>query len=89
MQAVEVNWLRWLFVMILAGIALAVVYYLGFYLPGRPDAFEQKPEELEEYPAGLQAGSHPIPAILWMLYIGMAIFIIAYGVYVWKTGQNF
>jgi hypothetical protein len=83
MQAFHINWLRWLFVMIVAGLALAYALYLGFYAPMRKDAPKHNPEELEAFPQDIKAGSLPIPGLLWWIYIGTFVFIIAYILYIW------
>lgn len=85
----DIIWLRWLFLMLLGGSVLAVALYLGFYLPSRPTHPRDEGEEFEEYAAGIRQANRPIPPLLIMLFVGMAIFIIGYVVYVWLGGVTY
>jgi len=87
MQAFELNWLRWLVVMIVAGVMLAVFVYLGFYLPARPRRREV--EETEEFPAGIEVAQGGVPPILIAFYIVMLIYIVAYTLYVWLAPVSY
>jgi len=77
MQSFEVIWLQWLFVMVITGLGMALLFFLGFYVAARPGRPDEK-EEIEQYPQGIQARRGRIPAVMWILYIGIAVFIIAY-----------
>lgn len=87
MQAFEVLWVRWLFVMIVSGLVLAVFYYLGFYLPSLPGRTGKRIEP-EEWPQGITETSRGVPAILWLVLATIFVFSIAYFLLVWLTGRG-
>ncbi len=87
MQAFELNWLRWLVVMIVTGITLAVFAYLGFYLPAR--SRREEVEEREEFPAGIEVAQGGIPPILIAFYVVMFIYIVVYTLYVWLAPVSY
>ena len=87
MQANEVSWLRWLYIMILSGLGTALAFFLGFYLAARPSP---RPEgELEEFPRDIKIGRGKIPLLLILLFIGIGIYMIVYLLYVSLAGVSY
>jgi len=84
MQSFEVAWLRWLWLMIVMGVALIAALVLGFYVAGRsqPPAEPARRENAAE-------PTRPVPLLLTFLYIGIAIFMIGYVLYVWLGGVTY
>jgi hypothetical protein len=84
MQGFEVAWLRWLWLMIGMGAGLIAVLVLGFYVAGRsqPPAQPASPEKGE-------GPAPPVPLLLTLLYIAIAVFMIAYVLYVWLGGVTY
>ena len=89
MHAIEMSWLRWLFVMVVAGLAVTLALVLGFYQAARGRSEDSTAEELEEYAAGIQVARRPIPLLLVLLFVGMALYMIGYVVYVWQAGVRY
>jgi hypothetical protein len=82
MQVLNVIWLRWLLVLLAAGLALAFVMYLAFV----PSYRRPEQEAMEEYPAGIQVGSRPVPPLLILLFALVGACMVGYLAYVWTSG---
>jgi heme/copper-type cytochrome/quinol oxidase subunit 2 len=89
MQAFEVLWVRWLLIMVLLGMGIAVSLFLGFYLPSRARALSDQEEKTEEFPAEIRTANRPIPLFLWLIYVGIFIFIIVYSLYMWLSHVSY
>ena len=82
MQVFNVIWLRWLVVMLLGGLGLALALYLAF----APSFVRPPEEELEHYPAGIQVGRRPIPAVLLLVFLIVGCVMAGYLWYAWASG---
>jgi len=82
MQVFNVVWTRWLLVLLAAGLALALVLYLAFV----PSYRRPEDEAMEEYPAGIQVGSRPVPPLLILLFALVGACMLGYLTYVWTSG---
>jgi NADH:ubiquinone oxidoreductase subunit 3 (subunit A) len=75
--------------LIFLGLIALVLLYMAFYshdfIPRRRD----KKEEVEEYPGGIQAQNQRIPLILIFVYVGLAIWAVAYVVVIGIRGVPF
>ena len=89
MQAIELSWLRWLFVALVGGLVLALVFYLGFYTAARRGTEPTEGEELEEYAAGIKVARRPIPVLLVLVFIGVGLAVIGYLIYSWQSGVSY
>jgi hypothetical protein len=85
MQVFNVIWVRWLLVMVLGGLGLALALYLAF----APSFARPKKEELEQYPAGIQVGRRPIPAVLILVFVIVGCVMIGYLWEAWASGVGF
>ncbi len=83
MQAFEVHWYQWMWVMVLTGVSIFLFLYLGFYLPSRPGRPPGKEAPREPFPAGIEAASRGIPPVLWLLFVGFGVYLVAYTLYMW------
>lgn len=89
MTIFDVNWLRWYYIMILAGVAIVITLILGFYLtnlPGRPPG---KSERTEGYPGVLEETPRGIPALLVVFYVAMSFYLVGHALLIWLTGASF
>jgi hypothetical protein len=82
-QAFEVNWLRWLYVMAASGLVIAFALYLGFYRTGLPRRPDEREPEVEEFAADIRVANGRIPGILILLYIAILVFTVAYSLFMW------
>jgi hypothetical protein len=88
MQAWDIIWFRWLFIMVVSGIGLVVVCYLGFYLPNQHARQSEKPDpDRQEWPAGIEESSTGIPALLWFIIVGLVVFSLTYFIWVLQSHQ--
>ena len=82
MQVFNVIWMRWLLALLAAGLALSFILYFAFV----PSYRRPEHEALEEYPAGIQVGSRPVPPFLVLLFAIVGACMLGYLAYVWASG---
>jgi Na+/H+ antiporter NhaC len=77
--------------LIFLGLIAFIIIYIAFagydllpYKKGRG-----RKEEIEEYPSGIQARRNPIPLLLILLYIGLAVWGVAYVIIIGIRGRTF
>ncbi|MBM3473781.1 MAG: hypothetical protein FJX75_10975 [Armatimonadetes bacterium] len=75
----------WMLLMLCVGTGAVLAAYLAYR-----DAARQRPEgePTEEHPPGLQVGHGRLPRVLVVLYIGMALGMIGYVLYVWLAAPG-
>ena len=80
---------QYVVLLVFLGLMAFVLIYLAFagydLLPGK----KGRRDELEEYPSGIQAQNNPTPLLLILLYIGLAIWGVAYVIVIGIRGTNF
>jgi hypothetical protein len=79
--------LSWVLLMLIIGAAASVAGYLSFRVPRQSSKAD--PESLEEFAVGIRMARGRIPVVLWLLFIGMACFLIGYVLYVRSALPNF
>ena len=73
--------------MLIIGAVASAAAYLSFRVPrGRS---VEAPEAPEEYAADIRIEHGRIPIVLWLLFIGMAGFLIGYVLYVRSAMPDF
>ena len=70
------------------GLAALVVLYVAFRGYG-PSAGEGHSAEPEQYPEGIRIGHGPLPPILLFVYVGFALWALAYVIVVGIMGPPF
>ncbi|MFB3881556.1 MAG: hypothetical protein ACE149_09845 [Armatimonadota bacterium] len=85
MHVFNIIWLRWLLVLLGGGLVLFLLLYLGFV----PSYQRPKGEPMEEYPAGIQVGSRPVPALLLLFFSLVVACMVGYLAYVWSSGVSY
>ncbi len=89
MQALELNWMRWLLATTAIGLALAGFLYLGFYLPNRATRALERDYPRERFPAGIEVSSRPMPPVLIWFYVVLGASLLAYTIYSWLARTNY
>jgi len=72
------------------GAASVLIIYLGF----RSYSFSWKEgpksaEEEHEYPGGIRIGTHPIPPLLFFIFIGFGVWFFVYVIFYGILGEPF
>ena len=64
------------------GLISVLLVYLGFkgWVSQEKGAVEEEGEGRIEYPEGLREAKHPIPPLLLFVYIGVAVWAVAYAI---------
>ncbi len=73
---------RWIVLLVLAGIGAVIAGYLG-YRSGQIKSAGTE-EQMEHYAAGIRAGNGRLPLVLVALYVGVAVAMIGY--VIWVSG---
>jgi hypothetical protein len=71
--------------LIFLGLTFLILAYLAFGYPDR----KGEQEALEEFPDGIKEGNGPLPPLLIFLYLGFAVWAIAYVLVIGIQGQPF
>jgi hypothetical protein len=81
---------QYLILTVFLGAAVLLIIYLGF----RSYSYSWKEgpksaEEEHEYPGGLSIGTHPIPPLLFFLFIGIGVWFFIYVIFYGLRGGPF
>jgi uncharacterized membrane protein len=80
--------LQYVVLLVFLGIAALVLLYVAF--GGTTyDRREEDEGKMEEYPEGIRAARHPVPPILVFVYVGFAIWAVAYVLMTGVSGPPF
>jgi hypothetical protein len=85
----DVLWLRWLFIMVVAGLGITLLLFLGFYLDSRRRSLAEQEKEMEEFAGDIRMARGRVPFLLIVVYVGMAVFVVAYVLFVWRGGISY
>jgi ABC-type enterobactin transport system permease subunit len=77
---------RWISLLVLAGIGAVIAGYLG-YRSGQIRSAETE-EEMEHYAAGIRTGNGRLPLVLVALYVGVAVAMVGYVIWVSGLGNG-
>ncbi len=81
---------QYLTLTIFLGAAALLIIYLGFR--SYSYTWKERPKSVEdehEYPGGIRIGTHPIPPLLFFLFIGFGVWFFVYVIFYGILGEPF
>ncbi len=81
---------QYLILTVFLGAASLFIIYLGFRSYSYSWKERSKSAEAEhEYPGGIKIGTHPIPPLLFFLFIGFGVWFFIYVIFYGILGEPF
>lgn len=80
---------QYVILLVFLGLTALLLLYLAFGSHVFTREKKEKPQELEDYPDGIQVRNKAIPPILIFIYVGFVIWAIAYVILIGARGVPF
>ncbi|MEE9611885.1 MAG: hypothetical protein V3W19_11570 [Desulfatiglandales bacterium] len=80
---------QYVILLVFLGLIVIILLYVAFGSDVFTRERREKPQELENYPDGIQVRNKPIPPILIFIYVGFVIWAIVYVLMIGVRGRPF
>jgi hypothetical protein len=80
---------QYVILLVFLGLTAIILLYVAFGSDLFTSGRREKPQDLENYPDGIQVRNEPIPLILIFIYVGFVIWAVVYVLMIGVRGGAF